>query len=205
MRAIAEEAVAMVREYKGAHSGEHGDGLVRSEFNERMFGARLVRAFEAVKDAFDPDGLLNPGKIVRAPRDGRAPPAALPAGLSARCRSQPALDWQAWGGFLGAAEMCNNNGACRKAEPGVMCPSYRVTRDETHVTRGRANSLRLALSGQLGAGRADLGRDGRDARPLRLVQGLPARMPDRRRHGADEDRGPAPAPAAPWPHARRPR
>ena len=151
MRAIAEEAIAMVRAYKGAHSGEHGDGLVRSEFHEAMFGPRLVRAFEAVKDALRPRRACSiPGKIVRAPRDGRAPPAALPAGLSRRCRSRPALDWRAWGGFLGAAEMCNNNGACRKAEPGVMCPSYRVTQDETHVTRGRANSLRLALSGQLG-------------------------------------------------------
>jgi FAD/FMN-containing dehydrogenase/Fe-S oxidoreductase len=149
MRQIAEEAMAMVRAYKGSHSGEHGDGLVRSEFHAAMFGERLVRAFEAVKDIFDPKGVLNPGKIVRAPRMDdrnllRYPPQYAPLSL------QSGLDWQAWGGFLGAAEMCNNNGACRKAEPGVMCPSYRVTRDETHVTRGRANSLRLALSGQLG-------------------------------------------------------
>ncbi|HEX3210776.1 MAG TPA: FAD-binding and (Fe-S)-binding domain-containing protein, partial [Geminicoccaceae bacterium] len=149
MRAIAEEAMALIRAYKGSHSGEHGDGLVRSEFHEAMFGERLVRAFEAVKDAFDPSGVLNPGKIVHAPRmDDRAllrfPPGYAPVAL------ETGLDWGAWGGFLGAAEMCNNNGACRKAEPGVMCPSYRVTRDETHVTRGRANSLRLALSGQLG-------------------------------------------------------
>src|ERR1700694_2985652 len=68
MRAIAEEAFAMVREYKGSHSGEHGDGLVRSEHHEAMFGSRLVRAFEEVKDRFDPEGLFNPGKIVRAPR-----------------------------------------------------------------------------------------------------------------------------------------
>jgi FAD/FMN-containing dehydrogenase/Fe-S oxidoreductase len=149
MRAIAEEAFAMVRAYKGAHSGEHGDGLVRSEFHEAMFGKRLVRAFEQIKGAFDPQGVLNPGKIVGAPRmDDRAlfryPPDYRAAPVDA------ALDWSAWGGFLGAAEMCNNNGACRKDEPGVMCPSYRVTRDEQHVTRGRANSLRLALSGQLG-------------------------------------------------------
>jgi FAD/FMN-containing dehydrogenase/Fe-S oxidoreductase len=149
MRAIAEEAFAMVRAYKGAHSGEHGDGLVRSEFHQAMFGERLVRAFEEVKKAFDPDSVLNPGKIVHAPRmDDRAlfryPPRYQAAPI------ETALDWSAWGGFLGAAEMCNNNGACRKAEPGVMCPSYRVSGDEQHVTRGRANTLRLALSGQLG-------------------------------------------------------
>jgi Fe-S oxidoreductase len=149
MRAIAEEAFAMVREYKGSHSGEHGDGLARSEFHESMFGAQIVRAFEEVKDAFDPRGLFNPGKIVRAPRmDDRRLFRYKP-----EYRAQPfdaVLDWSEWGGFAGAVEMCNNNGACRKAEPGVMCPSYRVTRDEQHLTRGRANTLRLAISGQLG-------------------------------------------------------
>jgi FAD/FMN-containing dehydrogenase/Fe-S oxidoreductase len=149
MRAIAEEAFAMVRAYKGSHSGEHGDGLVRSEFHEAMFGKRLVRAFEQVKQAFDPDGVLNPGKIVGAPRmDDRAlfryPPGYRAAPV------ETALDWSAWGGLLAAAEMCNNNGACRKDEPGVMCPSFRATGDEQHLTRGRANTLRLALSGQLG-------------------------------------------------------
>ncbi len=149
MRAIAEEATALVRAYKGAHSGEHGDGLVRSEFHRAMFGERLVRAFEQIKDTFDPKGVLNPGKIVRAPRMDERTLLRHPPGYHAE-PIESGLDWQAWGGFLGAAEMCNNNGACRKDEPGVMCPSYRVTRDEMHVTRGRANSLRLALSGQLG-------------------------------------------------------
>ena len=136
MRAIAEEAFAMVRAYKGAHSGEHGDGLVRSEFHEAMFGDRLVRAFEEVKEAFDPQGVLNPGKIVGAPRMDDRTLFRYPPGYRA-APIETALDWSAWGGFLGAAEMCNNNGACRKDEPGVMCPSYRVTRDEQHVTRGR--------------------------------------------------------------------
>ena len=149
MRAIAEEAFAMVRAYKGAHSGEHGDGLVRSEFHEAMFGDRLVRAFEQIKSAFDPQGVLNPGKIVGAPRMDDRTLFRYPPGYRA-APIETALDWSAWGGFLGAAEMCNNNGACRKDEPGVMCPSYRVTMDEQHVTRGRANTLRLALSGQLG-------------------------------------------------------
>jgi hypothetical protein len=149
MRAIAEEAMAMVREYKGSHSGEHGDGIARSEFHEPMFGSRLVRAFEEVKDSFDPAGLFNPGKIVRPPRmDDRGLFRYRPG--YAVTPLDTALDWSEWGGFGAAIEMCNNNGACRKREPGVMCPSYRVTRDEQHLTRGRANSLRLALSGQLG-------------------------------------------------------
>ncbi len=151
MRAIAEEAFAIVREYKGSHSGEHGDGIVRSEFHEPMFGSRLVRAFEEVKDTFDPAGLYNPGKIVRPPKmDDRFLFRYAP-GYATETRPW-ALDWSEWGGFAGAVEMCNNNGACRKTEPGVMCPSYRATFDEQHVTRGRANSLRLALSGKLGAG-----------------------------------------------------
>jgi Fe-S oxidoreductase len=150
MRAIAEEAFAMVREYKGSHSGEHGDGLVRSEFHTPMFGSRLARVFEEVKDAFDPDGLMNPGKIVRPPKmDDRRLFRYKPGYRVAPIAT--ALDWSDWGGFGGAVEMCNNNGACRKADPGVMCPSFRVTGDEQHLTRGRANTLRLAISGQLGA------------------------------------------------------
>ncbi len=153
MRAIAEEAFAMVREYKGSHSGEHGDGLVRSEFNEPMFGSRLARAFEQVKDRFDPRGLYNPGKVVRAPKfDTRELFRYAPGYRGDAITTQ--LDWSAYpgagGGFQGAVEMCNNNGACRKLVGGAMCPSYRVTRDERDVTRGRANTLRLAVSGQLG-------------------------------------------------------
>ncbi len=153
MRAIAEEAFAMVRAYKGSHSGEHGDGIVRSEFHEFMFGPRLVRAFEEVKDGFDPAGLFNPGKIVRAPKfDDRSNFRFSPTYRGEDIGTR--LDWSAYpgagGGFQGAVEMCNNNGACRKMAGGVMCPSYRVTRDERDVTRGRANSLRLAVSGQLG-------------------------------------------------------
>ncbi|MGL4964263.1 MAG: FAD-binding and (Fe-S)-binding domain-containing protein [Inquilinus sp.] len=153
MRAIAEEAFALVRAYKGSHSGEHGDGIVRSEFHEAMFGARLVRAFEEVKQAFDPEGALNPGKIVQAPRFDDRSLLRYPPGYGAQDFA-PRLDWSAFpgaaGGLQGAVEMCNNNGACRKLEGGVLCPSYRVTRDERHVTRGRANSLRLALTGQIG-------------------------------------------------------
>jgi Fe-S oxidoreductase len=170
MRAIAEETSAIVREYRGAFSGEHGDGLVRSEWVRWQFGDRLTHAFEAIKDLFDPAGLMNPGKIVRASRMDdatlfRFPPAYRTIALDT------GLDWSAWNvqndpmtgaltppgtgddparGFAKAAEMCNNNGHCRKFDAGTMCPSYRVTRAETHLTRGRANTLRLALSGQLG-------------------------------------------------------
>jgi len=153
MRAIAEEAFDLVLAYKGSHSGEHGDGIVRSEFHEKMFGARLVAAFAEVKDRFDPMGFYNPGKIVRAPKfDDRTLFRYAPDYRAEEIRTH--LDWSAYpgagGGFQGAIEMCNNNGACRVLAGGVMCPSYRVTRDERDVTRGRANTLRLAITGQLG-------------------------------------------------------
>ncbi|MGY4571792.1 MULTISPECIES: FAD-binding and (Fe-S)-binding domain-containing protein [Bradyrhizobium] len=154
MRAIAEEAFAMVREYKGSHSGEHGDGLVRSEFHEAMFGQRIVADFREVKQRFDPTNTLNPGKIVDPPKmDDRSLFRFSPDYRVGDLKT--VLDWSAYpgagGGFQGAVEMCNNNGACRKLEGGVMCPSYRATRNEKDVTRGRANTLRLAISGQLGA------------------------------------------------------
>jgi FAD/FMN-containing dehydrogenase/Fe-S oxidoreductase len=150
MRAIAEAAFEMVREYKGSHSGEHGDGLVRSEFHEPMFGADMIQAFRSVKDAFDEDGIMNPGKIVDAPKMDDRTLFRFKPGYDAKL-PDTALDWSEWRGFAGAVEMCNNNGACRKRDPGVMCPSFRVTGDEQHLTRGRANTLRLAISGQLGA------------------------------------------------------
>ncbi|TDV15802.1 FAD-binding and (Fe-S)-binding domain-containing protein [Paraburkholderia caballeronis] len=170
MRAIAEEASAMVREYKGAYSGEHGDGLCRGEWVAWQYGPKIHQAFTEIKALFDPDNRFNPDKIVRPPkmddsRNFRFPPTyrELPV--------VPVLDWSAWnvkrdplsgeetppgtgeslsGGLAKAIEMCNNNGHCRKFDAGTMCPSYRVTRDEQHVTRGRANTLRLAVSGQLG-------------------------------------------------------
>jgi FAD/FMN-containing dehydrogenase/Fe-S oxidoreductase len=150
MRTIAVAATDLVRRFKGSYSGEHGDGISRSEFIAPMFGERLARAFAQVKDAFDPDHRLNPGKIVDPYRfDDRSVMRFAPS-YRASEPLQPALDWSEWGGFAGAVEMCNNNGACRGAISGVMCPSYRATREEQHVTRGRANSLRLAASGQLG-------------------------------------------------------
>jgi FAD/FMN-containing dehydrogenase/Fe-S oxidoreductase len=153
MRAIAEETFAMVRDYKGSHSGEHGDGIVRSEFHEAMFGDRIVADFREVKHRFDPDNVLNPGKIVDPPDMDDRTLFRYPPDYRVR-DLKTVLDWSAYpgagGGFQGAVEMCNNNGACRKLEGGVMCPSWRATRDEKDVTRGRANTLRLAISGQLG-------------------------------------------------------
>ncbi|MGL5139480.1 MAG: FAD-binding and (Fe-S)-binding domain-containing protein, partial [Beijerinckiaceae bacterium] len=150
MRAIAEETVDLVRQFKGSYSGEHGDGISRSEFIAPLFGPRLAAAFGEVKATYDPENRLNPGKIVAPlPFDDRnlmryAPDYAIGLPVPA------ALDWSVWGGFGSAVEMCNNNGTCRKTTGGGMCPSYRATLDETHTTRGRANALRLALSGQLG-------------------------------------------------------
>jgi FAD/FMN-containing dehydrogenase/Fe-S oxidoreductase len=153
MRSIAEECFDLVRRYKGSHSGEHGDGIARSEFNEPMFGARIARAFEAIKDAFDPKGLLNPGRIVRAPRFDDRSLFRYGPGYRPIDGFSPQLDWSDYpgplGGLMGAVEMCNNNGHCRKFDAGAMCPSYRATRDEKHLVRGRANTLRLALTGQL--------------------------------------------------------
>ena len=150
MRAIAEEACAMVREFKGAYSGEHGDGLVRSEWIEPILGSRLTGALAEVKALLDPKGLMNPGKIVRPPRMDDRSLFRYKPGYQAQ-HIETALDWSAWGGFAPAVEMCNNNGHCRKFDAGTMCPSFRATGDEQHLTRGRANTLRLAISGQLGA------------------------------------------------------
>jgi FAD/FMN-containing dehydrogenase/Fe-S oxidoreductase len=150
MRGIAEAACDLVRQFKGSYSGEHGDGISRSEFVEPMFGATLTRAFEEVKDGFDPENRLNPGKIVRPLRMDDRSLMRFPPGYATPIPAETALDWSDWGGLGGAVEMCNNNGTCRKMSGGTMCPSYRATRDEQHVTRGRANSLRLAISGQLG-------------------------------------------------------
>lgn len=142
---VAEEVLALVREYGGMNSSEHGDGLVRSEFNERFFGAELYSAMRSLKRLFDPDGRLNPGKKVDAPRMTEhlrdlalARPPALPTHF--------AFDED--GGLHGSANRCARIGECRKshAAGGTMCPSYMATRDERDSTRGRANALVHALS-----------------------------------------------------------
>ena len=149
MRAIAEEACAMVKQYKGAYSGEHGDGLVRSEWIAPFFGPRLTAVLGEIKSMLDPRGLMNPGKIVAPSKMDDRTLFRFKPGYETKT-PPPALDWSEWGGLDKAVEMCNNNGHCRKFDAGTMCPSYRVTQDEQHLTRGRANTFRLALSGQLG-------------------------------------------------------
>ena len=153
IRRIAEETHEVVRAYGGTHSGEHGDGILRSEFLESMLGRRMTEAYAEVKRAFDPRGVMNPGKIVDPPAmDDRELLRFHPGYETSRVKhSLPVvLDWSDTGGLLGAVERCNNNGACRKYQSDVMCPSFRITDDERHSTRGRANALRLALTGQLG-------------------------------------------------------
>ena len=151
MRSISEEAFEMVKDYKGSHSGEHGDGIVRSEFHEMMFGKKIINAFEEIKDTFDSKNLLNPGKIVRPFKSNDRSLMRYKSGYQTE-NIDTHYDWSNWGQFSDAVEMCNNNGACRKLDSGVMCPSYRVTKEEKDLVRGRANTLRLALSNQLPEG-----------------------------------------------------
>ncbi len=151
MRSISEETFEMVKDYKGSHSGEHGDGIVRSEFHEMMFGKKITNAFEEIKDTFDSKNLLNPGKIVRPFKSNDRSLMRYKSGYQTE-NIDTHYDWSNWGQFSDAVEMCNNNGACRKLDSGVMCPSYRVTKEEKDLVRGRANTLRLALSNQLPEG-----------------------------------------------------
>jgi FAD/FMN-containing dehydrogenase/Fe-S oxidoreductase len=144
--AIAEEVAELVLRYGGALSGEHGDGLVRSPFQEKMFGAVLYGAFRELKRTFDPNGIFNPGKIVESP----PLTANLRFGLAYVTPEVPTtFDFSAEGGLARAAELCAGVGECRKKRSGTMCPSYRATSEEQHSTRGRANALRLALTGQV--------------------------------------------------------
>ncbi len=150
MRQIAEAAFAMVKEYKGSWCGEHGDGLVRGEYVERFFGPRVYAAFRQVKQLFDPDNLLNPGKIIDTPGMTEHLRHGVPGYGKRIAEVQANYHYREQGGFALAVEQCNGLGACRKTGAGTMCPSYMATRDEEAVTRGRANALRLAMSGQLG-------------------------------------------------------
>ena len=195
MRAIAEECFEMVREYRGSHSGEHGDGIVRSEFHEAMFGPRLTGAFEEVKDAFDPDGLFNPGKIVRPERMDdrelfRYKPGYAPLPVETGSR------------LVGVGGLRPRG---RDVQQQRRVPQVGARRDVSLVPGDHGRAARHPGAREHPAARADrsarpqrphLRRDGGDDGALRRLQGLQARVPDRRRHGADEDRVPASAPEA---------
>ena len=208
VRAIADEITALVVEFGGTISSEHGDGRARSPFIERMYGPKLMKGFRRLKRAFDPDNRMNPGNIVDSPGILEN----LRYGVQYKTWSPVTmLDFSNEGGFAAAVEMCNGVGQCRKKLEGTMCPSYMATKDEEHSTRGRANALRAVLSGRLRAqgvhGQAALRGHG----PLPGVQGLQVRVPGQRRHGQDEVRVPAPllqgqrpAPAQPAVRPHRP-
>ncbi|MCA1553565.1 MAG: 4Fe-4S dicluster domain-containing protein, partial [Chloroflexi bacterium] len=150
MRTIAEQVSDLVLEYGGSYSGEHGDGLVRSCFNEKMFGPQLYQAFRELKSAFDPHKLMNPGKIVDAP----SMTENLRYGMNYHAHEPKTIFTYAneGGSFARAIEACNGMGECRKVGEGTMCPSFHATRDEMHSTRGRANALRLWMSGHVKSG-----------------------------------------------------
>lgn len=157
LKAVSDEVADLVQEFGGAMTGEHGDGLARSYHNLKLFGPKLFAAFGEVKRLFDPAGLLNPDKVAATPspienlRYGPAYPQKKSATFQNFSREERLAEAPGQG-FLAAAEMCNGSGVCRKTDTGTMCPSYMATRDEEHSTRGRANALRLALTGQLSAG-----------------------------------------------------
>jgi len=144
---LAKAVADLVLEFGGALSGEHGDGLVRGPFMRQMFGDTLYEAFREIKRTFDPHGIFNPGKIVDSP------PLTSNLRFGAGYQTPQVVtffDYSEYGGFGGAVEMCSGVGACRKKLAGTMCPSYMATRDEKDSTRGRANTLRLAMTGKLG-------------------------------------------------------
>jgi len=148
MLSIADEISDLVKEFGGSLSGEHGDGIVRGVWNEKMFGPEIYKLFQELKGTFDPDGIMNPNKIIDCPPMDQN----LRYGGDYRAPSLPTkLDFSIDTDFAGAVEMCNGMGACRQ-HTGTMCPSYVATRDEEHSTRGRANLLRAALSGKLPEG-----------------------------------------------------
>ncbi|MGD8822610.1 MAG: FAD-binding and (Fe-S)-binding domain-containing protein, partial [Anaerolineales bacterium] len=151
LRSIAEKSAALVIAMGGTTSGEHGEGLARGEFSKLLFGPQLTDAFRQVKQTFDPENLMNPGKVVDVgPLDDTE---QLRFGPDYRTPLEPkttVFQFSIQGGFSQAVEMCNGVGVCRKTDQGVMCPSFMATGDEAHSTRGRANALRTALMGELG-------------------------------------------------------
>ena len=163
MHSIAEDVTDLVLEHHGAFSGEHGDGLARTEFNPKMYGEELWGAFQALKSAFDPEWRMNPGKVVyvdgETAEDRGYPDSAADTDMRENLRYGPTyqsiepqttLDFDDEGGFSHLVELCNGCGTCREVDSGGMCPTYRASGEEIQTTRGRANMLRAAISGELG-------------------------------------------------------
>ncbi|MCM4173480.1 FAD-binding oxidoreductase [Arenibacter sp. TNZ] len=147
LKAITEDTFELVMKYKGSWSGEHGDGLVRSAYNKRFFGETLYGAFLEIKKLFDPNNLMNPGKIVEA----QSIEHNLRYGTGYKDQTvKTEYQYKTEEGFAASVHMCTGVGECRKILGGTMCPSFKATREEEHSTRGRANALRLAMSNQLG-------------------------------------------------------
>jgi len=143
MESISKEISDLVIKYNGSMSGEHGDGLARSMWNKKLFGEQIYSAFQIVKNAFDPESIMNPGKIINSEN------------INQNLRTQQSLKelkinpnlYTSEIDFRENVEMCNGQGACRKVTSGTMCPSYMITRDEEHSTRGRANALKATMNG----------------------------------------------------------
>jgi len=161
MLGIADDVTDMVVERGGAVSGEHGDGRARTQFNPKMYGPELWAAFKEVKTAFDPEWLLNPGNVVfREGPDDVGPDGDRGVGADMRehlrygaeyssLEPTTALDFEEEGGFSHIVELCNGCGTCRQTGSDTMCPTYRASKEEIATTRGRANMLRAAISGDL--------------------------------------------------------
>ena len=162
MHSISEDVTDLVLEHHGAFSGEHGDGLARTEFNPKMYGESLWSAFQELKSTFDPEWRMNPGKVVYVDDDTASergyPDTAADTDMRENLRYGPAyesiepqteLDFDDEGGFSHLVELCNGCGTCRETDSGVMCPTYRASEEEIQATRGRANMLRAAISGEL--------------------------------------------------------
>ena len=154
IRSIAAAVTGLVMKYEGALSGEHGDGRSRTEWNRVMYGERLWRAFHAVKEAFDPTWILNPGQVVY--RDDAPTSMTENLRLSPEVEARraplpfsPALRWENENGFMGMIELCHGCAGCRSMDGGVMCPTFRAAQEEITSTRGRANLLREAIVGNL--------------------------------------------------------
>ena len=152
MRSLAEKSLSLVIQFGGTTSGEHGEGIARGEFSRQLFGPELTRAFQELKEIFDPDYLLNPGKVINPPKMDQVDLLRYGPRYQALYKPQGTLlSFESDQGFDRAVEMCNGAGVCRQLEGGVMCPSFQATHDEQHSTRGRANMLRAAMTGKLGS------------------------------------------------------